>query len=368
MPWLRRWRWPLLFVAVWAVFGLLLSVQFFAQSSYRSDPEPWSVALTEGFLDMSLWAAMALAAFITTRLLSPGRFSLTALVGLHLLIGPAVVLARTVADLWILRAIGWQSPNATLLDRVLLTFTLRLMTYFAFVGAGYGFEYLRRYHERQLNAARLREELVRAQLSMLQMQLRPHFLFNTLHAISTLMQRDVRLADRVLVRLADLLRHSLRAHETMVVRLKEEVELLGIYLDIERVRFGPRLTVSIDIDGAEGAMVPHMILQPLVENAIRHGISPMEGPGRLRIAAHRDGDRVRISVADNGAGISDGDRRGAGGHGVGLANTRSRLQHLYGDDHVFELRSRREGGLEVVLDLPYSIDAEGRLSSAAARV
>jgi LytS/YehU family sensor histidine kinase len=193
------------------------------------------------------------------------------------------------------------------------------------------------------------------------MQLNPHFLFNTLHSISSLMHKDVEAADRMIMRLSDLLRAALSSADTQEVSLRKELELLQLYLGIEQIRFGDRLSVQMNVaDEALDAQVPNLILQPLVENAIRHGIEPRARPGKIELHACRQADALSLAVCDNGKGIPDAK---PAREGVGLSNTRERLRELYGEAHRFELRQGAEGGLRVEMTIPYRSENESNESS-----
>jgi two-component system LytT family sensor kinase len=237
-----------------------------------------------------------------------------------------------------------------------------LATYFSLVGLGHAIAYWYEAEERALNAERLQTRLAEAQLQALQRQLQPHFLFNTLHTISSLMRSDVEAADVMIDRLSDLLRMSLRSN-AQEVSLKQEIEILQSYLAIEQTRFRDRLSVAIDVDPAAlDARVPHLLLQPLVENAVRHGIAPRARPGRISIRAVRNGGQLRIDVRDSGDGLPP-DRLVAMNDGVGLGNTRARLTHLYGAAHSFSFANLAGGGFEVTVVIPFhlgplAIDAE----------
>jgi two-component system LytT family sensor kinase len=234
-----------------------------------------------------------------------------------------------------------------------LNFDWEMMTYWTVVGLSHAMDYHRESQERALAAATLQTRLAEAQLQALQRQLHPHFLFNTLHAISALMHRDTEAADAMLARLSDLLRLTLDRIGVQEVPLKEELEFLEKYLEIEQTRFGDRLAVQYNVEADTlGACVPNLILQPLVENAIRHGIAPKVGGGSLEISARRDGDQLRLVVRDNGSGLSEA-KLSAFNKGVGLTNTRSRLQHLYGESHRFEFSEPLAGGLAVTIVIPF---------------
>ncbi|MEN3335286.1 MAG: two-component system, LytTR family, sensor kinase [Blastocatellia bacterium] len=229
------------------------------------------------------------------------------------------------------------------------------MSYGTFMLISHVIDYYRRYQREELRASRLKAELAQAQLQALKMQLQPHFLFNTLNSISALLDEDVDAADKMLARLGDFLRMTLQNSGAQQVTLQEELEFLRCYLEIEQVRFQDRLTVSLDIaPEALDALVPNLILQPIVENAIRHGIVTQVGPGRIEVrAAHLNGTLVLV-VKDNGPGLASAqDSAGKLRGGVGLANTRARLEHLYGAAQRFEMVDALEGGLQVTLEIPF---------------
>jgi len=202
-----------------------------------------------------------------------------------------------------------------------------------------------------VRALELEKRLAQAKLQALQMQLNPHFLFNTLHSISSLMHKDVEAADTMITRLGDLLRAALAGAETQEVPLREELTLLELYLAVEQVRFGSRLSVKIDVapDALE-AQVPNLILQPLVENAIRHGIEPRARPGRIELRARRENGALTVVVSDDGAGLIGNAQIK---EGIGLSNTRARLRELYGANHRFELLRSEQGGVRVEINLPF---------------
>jgi two-component system, LytTR family, sensor kinase len=237
------------------------------------------------------------------------------------------------------------------------------IVYFAVLGAAlarnYSLEYQARSDEArrlQAESARLQVQLAEAQLAVLRTQLNPHFLFNTLHAISSLVERDPRGVRRMIARLSELLRHTLEQTNDQEVPLERELELLQRYLDIMEVRFQGRLTVQLDIDdGVRSALVPNLILQPLVENALKHGAAAIEDPGSIVVSARRAGDDVVLSVRDNGPGPG----RVAAPYGVGLRNTTERLSQLYGARQRFSLRAADGPGTIAQVTLPYHVARTG---------
>jgi signal transduction histidine kinase len=233
-----------------------------------------------------------------------------------------------------------------------LNFDYEMMTYWAIVGVSHVLRYHYEAQARTLSASRLETRLMEAQLQSLQRQLQPHFLFNTLNTISALIHRDVEAADAMLARLGDLLRLSFENLGVQEVALEQELDFLRQYVAIEQARFRERLTVTFDVaPDALDCLVPNLLLQPLVENAIRHGIGPRVGPGHVLVRAARTGAVLELEVRDDGVGVpaaqlSDLEQ------GVGLSNTRSRLAHLYGADHRFEVRLPADGGLSVLIAIP----------------
>lgn len=223
-------------------------------------------------------------------------------------------------------------------------------------------DYQDAFRERSLRAARLEAQLALAQFQALRAQLHPHFLFNALNAISALIHKDATRADRMLARLSELLRLAIDTAATPEVRLIDEIEFVKRYLEIERMRFGDRLDVRVDLSvETYDAMVPNMLLQPLVENAVRHGVAPHPGPGRVEITAARDGQRLGIVVRDTGAGISaktPNEERS----GVGLRTTRERLEKLYGMAQELALVNV-PGGFETRVMLPFRRHADSLTSN-----
>lgn len=227
-----------------------------------------------------------------------------------------------------------------------------LLVYGGLVGVAHAVDARARLRRRELAAARLEAELARAQLHSLQLQLQPHFLFNTLHAIGVLTEEAPTRATRMIAALGDLLRASLATRATQEIPLERELALLRHYLDIESIRFSDRLSVTVDAAPAVGRhLVPTFLLQPLVENAVRHGVAVSPGPSRVRISGRAEGGELVLSVWNDGPPL-DPDRIR---EGVGLATTRDRLRRLYGDRAGLELRDG-DAGVEAVVRLPIHDD------------
>jgi two-component system LytT family sensor kinase len=213
--------------------------------------------------------------------------------------------------------------------------------------------YYQNFRASELAQSSLKTQLAQAQLTALKMQLHPHFLFNTLHSISSLVLEDPPKANSMIARLGDFLRLTLENSNQHLVTLKEETEFLRCYLDIEQVRFGDRLTVVFQLEPETfSAQVPHLILQPVVENAIQHAIAPRAARGRINIQARHRNGVLRLEVSDSGPGLtSDGNL--VGKKGVGLSNVRTRLDQIYGSDFRFELTNADDGGVNVVMEIPF---------------
>lgn len=234
---------------------------------------------------------------------------------------------------------------------------LALLLYVGVYAVGCALEFHRRYREGTVVQAQLQTRLAHAQLDALKMQLHPHFLFNTLNAIAALVRKqEGAAAVRMIAGVSDLLRLALYNTGKQTVPLRQELDFVERYLALEQMRFADRLQVVRRVDpGALSASVPNLLLQPLVENALKHGISARAAAGRLELAAVRQGDVLHLEVRDDGPGPS-GDWEEGGG--IGLANVRARLQQLYGDRHVLRLQAHPGGGACVVVELPYTLEEE----------
>jgi two-component system, LytTR family, sensor kinase len=251
---------------------------------------------------------------------------------------------------------GGKNPNVAwasfIQRRFLENLDWTLMVYSTIVGLSYALAYYRESQARAVKEAQLETRLVEARLRTLEAELHPHFLFNTLHAISSLVHTNPDSADRMISRLSDLLRITFDRAGSPRISLQEELEFLQKYLEIEQTRFQDRLSVRFDIDPETlDAEVPRLILQPLAENAIKHGVSPKPGDGLVQIVSRRRGDSLWLEVSDNGMGLSAGARAQLRS-GVGLSNTRDRLACMYGASHTIDF-SDGTNGLAVRLEIPF---------------
>lgn len=345
----------LLLFGFWTLIGLSFAAQFYISSAKAGVAVSWKEAVTSSLCDWYVFAALSWPVVWLSRLFPFDRRLWYAGVAVHV---PASVLfsflymplraGLAVGQGWLDgRPVGFTQALQPLLVK---TWHFNLLIYWVIVMVTHALDYYRKYRERELRTVELEARLTQARLQALQMQLNPHFLFNTLHAVSALMHKNVDAADRMMTRLSDLLRYALESTSAQEVTLKEELAFLERYLEIEKTRFGDRLTVRMDIAPETlEARVPNLILQPLVENAIRHGIEPHARPGMIELRARREGSRLVLVVQDNGKGLA---RDVPFVEGVGLSNTRARLRQLYGDAHSFELGDAPGGGLCVRLTLP----------------
>jgi two-component system LytT family sensor kinase len=237
---------------------------------------------------------------------------------------------------------------------------LDYLFYGAILCTGYALEYYQKYREREFRASQLEAQLAQAQLQALRMQLHPHFLFNTLNGIAGLVRdQKNKAAVSMIVGLSDLLRHTLENAGKQEVPLSEELEFLELYLDIQQMRFPDRLKIQMEIapDALE-ARVPNLILQPLVENAIRHGVALSTSAGTIGVSATRDDGLLKLKVCDDGPGLPEAWSMRES-KGIGLSNTRARLQQLYGQQYRFDVQNRELGGVEAMLTIPLRLRETG---------
>ncbi len=351
-PWIEA----AIIFAGWTVFALItmyqMSVQLDLRASTRGSPISWPQMLSN-LLDSYLWALTTLAVFWLARRFPIERGRALRAFAVHSIAGAVILLIRFGIFVEIVRY-GGLLPGASFELLFWGRLNQNIVFYVLLLGVAHAALYYRRYRERELAAERLAAGLAEARLQALKMQLHPHFLFNTLNAISALIPANAQPARRMVAHLGDMLRIALDHEETQEVTLRDELAFLEPYLEIEQARLGDRLTVAMNIDPATlDARVPHLILQPLVENAIRHGIAPRIESGTARISATLGaaGHSLELEVRDDGPGIECDDRPAAR-KGLGLDNIKSRLEQLYGDEHRFDLRTHPEGGAVVRVVLP----------------
>ena len=339
---MNRVRLVLLGIAVWTVIALYFASQAYLNPALRYKPQLTDV-LQVNFVYYYLWGlSTPLVILLARRFPIPSprwRRSLAVhIVASLLLTAIQIVAAEAILSTFsraLYRTEGFANSLSTAFR---VNFHGSLPTYWLILAIYLAAVYYR-------NATRLETQLARAQLDALKMQLNPHFLFNTLNSISSLMYTDVDAADAMLARLSEFLRLTLDRQPEQEIALEEEIDFVRHYLEIERIRFEERLRVTIDVErGTERALVPSLALQPLVENAIHHGIAHRADGGSIEIRSRRDGETLRLSVRNDG-------NTEAVREGIGLANTRARLRSLYGDRHTFSY-GVHGGAFEVEMVIP----------------
>jgi len=356
-----RTKWVVI-IAIWIMLGVIYAGPIYLEvRSQGMNHAAWRV-FSWGILTWLAWAPLTPVIIWLARRYSlvgqTWKRSLLVHLPAFLLISAAHSAVATVITLRIkpFDNMG-SSPMAfwpRFLSRMKGSFGPDMLIYAGVVGIVYALDYYRKYREREMLATRLEAQLAQAQLDALRMQLHPHFLFNTLNSIVGLVRDNKNhAAVRMLVGLSDLLRHTLDHSARQEVELREEINFIKLYLSIQEMRFSDRLEIEFDIDPlTTKAMVPNLILQPLTENALRHGISRSADSGMVGISSAVEDGHLRLTVYDNGAGLPD-DWQMKGSTGIGLANTAARLQQLYDDNHQFDIRNRDGGGVEVVIQMPF---------------
>jgi two-component system, LytTR family, sensor kinase len=355
-PQIRWMKWAIIFLC-WTGFALFFTSQSYMFQARSAGTIEWKGPLFNWLLGSYAWFALTPLVLKLSNRFPLQRGKLLSSVGIHALAAPSFNIATIVIFVIARGLIVGPLPETKLLFESVWHFVIAefhggMLVYWVIIGVNQAMDYYRRYRDRELAASNLETRLVEAQLDALRMQLHPHFLFNALNSVSVLMRKDVDAADRMLLQLSGLLRVTLARSAAHEIRLKQELEILERYLEIEQIRFQDRLTVRTQVDtSALDALVPQLFFQPLVENAIRHGIADRETGGVIDISAERQNGMLRLQVRDNGPGLNVS--RGNLTEGVGLSNTRSRLEYLYGSCSRFEVCEAEEGGLIVTAAFPF---------------
>src|SRR3989339_848864 len=356
-----RWVQWILYVVIWTAVGL-----FFASYSslwgrviYKS-PVTWDYALKTNLSFYYIWACIAPLVLWLGKRYQFERTSWPKAILVHLptsilLSAAQLLVAEVVFQSFRPYPLKLFEAFKAIQVSFAFNFHMNLLTYWVILGVGSLRDYYRKYRDRDLRNAQLEAQLTQAQLQALKMQLHPHFLFNALNTISSLMHKNVQDADWVLVRVGEVLRASLKNSNVHEIPLREELEFLRRYLEIEQIRFGERLKVEIRVDsGLLDLKVPSFILQPLVENSIRYTIGSHTSGGLIEITAEQLQGRLKLNVKDNGPGLVV-DHAVTGPEGVGLQNTRARLQQLYGDNHEFAFINHPHQGVDVSITIPVPV-------------
>ena len=355
----QRWFRVPLIVAAWTLFGAFLASQMYLAYGRSEMPIQYRRIFLVEVIYAYQWAALTPFILWLSRRAPIERSkwvrSLSVHIGASILMGFTTRVLHDLMFFFLLADSSRHFSFGRLLMNVYFMTDYGVMIYWLILLVSHAIDYQKRYREGQVRATKLEAQLAQAQLQALKMQLQPHFLFNTLHSISALVHKNADAADRMIARLGDFLRLTLENGGTQEVSLGQELEFLKCYLEIERIRFQDRLTVQMDIEPQTlDARLPNLILQPIVENAIRHGIAPRTSAGRIEIEARRLNGTLRVQVTDNGPGIPEDLSSGAiVKEGVGLSNTEARLKQLYGADHRLDLSNTPKGGLTVLLEIPF---------------
>ena len=357
---IRRWGriWAIGFV-LWTVLALLGAAGAHMYTASVGSPETWAQLLTWNMTVTVIWSLLTPPIYDLSRRFSFDRSNWKLVLPLHLVASVLLTLLAACAIVWLEPFVTWipeaRLPfSAHMLSRAFMDF----QRYWYILLITQAIDYYSKYRERELQSSQLEAQLAHAQLEVLKIQLEPHFLFNTLNSIAALARVNGPAAENMTLQLADLLRFSLDAMGVHEVPLSRELTILQKYIDIQQTRFQDRLQVDMDIAGNTlSALVPNMILQPLVENAIRHGIGPRRAPGHVRILTRQVFDELWMEISDNGVGLTC-----YGGvvppEGVGLRNTRARLQQLYNHDHRLTLEDAPGGGCVVKIHIPFRTYSE----------
>lgn len=349
-------------ILLWTAIGLIEAVPPYVQARVTGEEEAnLLLALVRVLPRWYLWALLTPAIVWLARRFPVHHRFWKPFLTVHLPASIGFTLVHVAA--WLLIRSYLYNPMELSLRRLaeiylLGYFALDLVAFWAILGGYFTFSYVGMLHDRELratrlelHASRLETMLTQARLSALAAQLQPHFLFNTLNAIAEYVHAEPNIAEEMIVGLGDMLRLVVERAGQHEVRVQEEMEIVDVYLEIESARMGDRLRASSEVDqGVLDALVPCLSIQPLVENAVRHGVAELKGEARVRVQVSRADGRLRVEVRDNGPGPSTG--FGAGTEGIGLGNTRSRLKELCGFDFRLELGSHPEGGAVTLLEIP----------------
>lgn len=347
----------LILLGIFSLVGLFTSIPVWFFIDQHGDSQSKTKFLLSNFTQWYVWA-----------LLTPGIYRISKSIPIraqHLLqdilsniaVSLLFVIGKSFLDGLLAFGMGAiPHPNPTLAGEIFFRLTspisfMVFVIYWMIMAVIYILQYKQKLQEQEVASSQLQAQLAQAQLNALKMQLQPHFLFNTLNSISSLLRENVEAADEMIIHLSDMLRYSLNTLSILEVALREEITFLQHYLDIEKIRFQDRLQTEFDIDStAMNAMVPSMLLQPLVENSIRHGIAKQSAPGKVSISAKRRDDRLEITVLDTGNSFSSCQE----GEGIGLSNTRMRLEKLYGNEASLQMDRTANQETVVRISIPYS--------------
>lgn len=344
---LRRLGFWLAVFAAWTFLVIVVAASSSLTYALTYQPPRWRYTLMMAATEWYVWAAFTpLVAWLSQ------RFQISRRQWWRVLIIALVGMLLAFFKVTLTRVLRGPIGGDTYFQ--ITNFVGQYLIFWGLVLVSHAWQYHRRAQQRELRTSQLEALLAQTRLQMLSMQLQPHFLFNTLNTIAEMVHREPASAERMITGLSHLLRETLQAGGLERVPLEHELRLLDRYIDIQRARFGDRLQVTLSIaDPARHALVPGLLLQPLVENAIKHGIGAKAEAGRIEISAARDGDRLIIEIGDDGRGLRDGEVV----EGVGLGNCRARLSALFGSDVGLTIANRTGGGAVVRLTMPFQVAA-----------
>jgi hypothetical protein len=364
------WRTVAAVAALWTVVGVVMGAQASMAAALQGQPtQPLGAAVVDALAHQSLpWIPATLVALALAARAPIARTTWRRNVWIHLLAVPATALLVNiivVAGVWarqgVFNGFGALLQGAAFWG--LVNFHIAALLYVATVAIAQGLRYWRDLRRRELELARLETQLAQSRLQVLSAQIRPHFLFNTLHTIGQLWRAGRSgEADAMLDHLGALFQKVIASTSRTQVALSEELAMVRDYLAIEEVRFGDRMKSRLTVEEAAlSCLVPPLLLQPIVENAVKHGIAPSARGGTVQVDARVDGDRLVLRVSDDGEGPSrPAGLRDTAGTGTGLSNVRERLAGLYGDRQRLEATTGNGGGMEVRLELPVTTEASSR--------
>ena len=333
-------------IAAWIIVGFVFTSQLHFFAARTGSKMTWLDSMVWEIPRWLLWAFFAPFVTRLARKYPVHKQNAVERIPLHIFLALVFSLVHLVLFVLIFHAIRtWMGDHGKLFDTLQFAFAL---DFHVGVAVYWLLVLLQKSRDSEQRIARLHAELSQAQLQALKMQLHPHFLFNTLNSISAYLRKDVEIADEMIGRLGDFLRLTLQNSGAQEIQLQKEIDFLKQYLEIEQLRFQDRLHADFEIDpDTLNALVPNLILQPIVENAVRHGISAIVGQGTIRITAKRYNSKLQIMVMDNGPGYQEMKR------GIGITSTTNRLKQLYGDHGRFYIAHRPEGGIVVTLEMPF---------------
>jgi len=353
---MRKLRWVpgIVIFCSWSLFAGFMALQEHYTAQVIGKPMTWAYTFRAEFTYAYLWALLTPCILWLARRFPVDQRAWYRMTTLHALACVFIVTVHKSAFVLLVPAFSpqWQvHDKASWLRSVLVSLDYGVLLYGIVLLIHYAVKYYARYQEGRVKASQLEARLAQAQLTSLKMQLHPHFLFNTLHSISTLVNEDPEAAEAMIARLSELLRLSLENTGAQEVPLSQELEFVERYLEIEQIRFEDRLRIHFDIDPQTlDAQVPNLILQPLVENAIRHGIGHKPG-GKVEVRSSLVEGMLLLQVLDDGAGVTS--NKCLNRPGLGLSNTRARLDAIYGKEHAFVLRNASNGGAEAAIRIPF---------------